>query len=289
MHIADRAVYVRTGMPLGARQTQREPVSVGRLVPRTNSRFELIAAQHEALPSHFGDLFGLLLQAAYAAEGVGRPVLMPLWAEEGMHRAYAMLRLIDRRAQYDRGRVKNGFTTEVECALARSLACAYRSLATAKEDEVVQCSALLREVVLNLGALFGGGGGVIVRTAMERLSMPAYKRRALVLAASELMINALTHAFGSASRDGRIEITLRLLDDGRARLRVADNGAGFGARRPNTATGIAGGLADLVEADLTYGRTADWTTVAEIVFPVESAAAARTIDEARHPACAGAR
>jgi hypothetical protein len=273
MHIADQAVYAWTGMPLSAKPAFGEPVSVGQIVPLPNSRFELLAAQNEALPSHLGDLLGLLLQAVYAADNIGHPALMPLWAEEGMHRAYAMLRLLDRRAERDRGRVTGGFTARVECALARSLASAYRSLATAKEDEIVPCSALLREVVLNLGALFAGGSGIIVRTVIERLHLPAYKRRALVLAASELLVNTLTHAFNGSSHEGRIEVSLRLRDDKRACLRVADNGAGFGLGRPNTAVSVAGGLAGLVEADLAYYRTAEWTTVAEIVLPVEGAAA----------------
>jgi two-component sensor histidine kinase len=90
------------------------------------------------------------------------------------------------------------------------------------------------------------------------------------------MIDALTHAFGHTPQDGRIEVSFRQLDDKRACLRVADNGSGFGACRPNTATSIAGGLAVLVEADLRYRRVADWTTVAEIVFPIEHATPART-------------
>jgi two-component sensor histidine kinase len=281
MHIAEQAVYAWTGTPLD------EPVSIVPQMSQPNSRFELIAAQGESLPSDLGDLLGLLLQAAYSAEGTGRPLLAPLWAEEGMHRAYAMLRLFDRRAKRHRGRARNGFTAKVECALAHSLASAYRSLATAEEEEVVQCATLLREVALNLGALFGGGSGIVVRTVIERLHLPAYKRRALVLSASELMINALTHAFSAAARDGRIEVSLRQVDEKRACLRVADNGSGLGARRPDTATSIAGGLADLIEADLTYGRTAGWTTIAEIVFPIACAASSRTariIDMAHHSA-----
>jgi two-component sensor histidine kinase len=281
MHIADQAVYAWTGTPFD------EPFSVGPRMPQPNSRFDLIAAQGESLPSELGDLLGLLLQAAYSAESTGHLVLAPLWAEEGMHRAYAMLRLFDRRAKRHRSRARNGFTARVECALAHSLASAYRSLATAEEEELVQCATLLREVALNLGALFGGGSGIVVRTVIERLHLPAYKRRALVLCASELMINALTHAFPAAARDGRMEVSLRQVDEKRACLRVADNGSGFGARRPDTATGIAGGLADLVEADLTYGRTAHWTTIAEIVFPIACATSSRTariIDMAHHSA-----
>jgi hypothetical protein len=287
MHIAERAADAWTEMPLGMQPAPRGPIPTDQMNPLPDSRFELVATQNERLPAHLGDLLGLLLQAAYASDGIGRPVLMPLWAEEGMHRAYAMLRLLDMRIDRDRERERHGLTAGVECALARSLASAYRSLATASEDAIVPCSALIRDVVLNLGALFGGRNGVVVRTVIERISLPAFKRRALVLSASELMINALTHAFREAAWPGRIEVSLRVLDDKRACLRVADNGVGFGSRSPDNAVSIAGGLAGLVEADLTYHRTADWTTVAEIVFPVEIAARARTarmIDLAQHRA-----
>jgi two-component sensor histidine kinase len=130
---------------------------------------------------------------------------------------------------------------------------------------------VLRDVVLNLGALFGGGNGLVVRTIIERINLPGYKRRALVLCASELTINALTHAFRGAAGDGRIDVSLCLLDNTRACLRIVDNGAGFASRRPDTAVSIAGGLAGLLEAELTYDRTGSSTTVAEVVFPVEPA------------------
>jgi two-component sensor histidine kinase len=235
------------------------------------SRFELIAAQSNALPPHLGDLLGVLLQAAAATESVGRPVLLPLWTEEAIHRAYAMLRLLSRQAERERGRVKDIFAAGVEFALARSLATAYGSLASPIEDEVVPCADSLAEIILNLGALFTRGDRIVVRTCIEPLSLPAYKRRALVLCASELMINAITHAFRGGSPDARIEISLLRLGNQSACLRVADNGVGFDRRRPDTSLSIAGGLAGLVESDLTYYRTADWTTTAEIVFPIEDA------------------
>ena len=268
MQIAESAVHAWTGLPGPLRPASSEP--------RSASRFELIATQNERLDAHIGDLLGLLLQAAYAADGSGRPVLKPLWTEEGMHRAHATLRLLDRRAERDRGRTRTGFMADVDCALARSLSAAYRSLATASEDAIVPCSMVLRDVVLNLGALFGGGNGIVVRTVIERINLPAYKRRALVLCASELMINALTHAFRDAVGDGRIDVSVCLLDDRHAGLRVVDNGAGFGSRRPDTSVSIAGALAALMESDLTYDRTADGTTVAEVVFPVEPVARPRT-------------
>lgn len=64
-----------------------------------------------------------------------------------------------------------------------------------------------------------------LRTDVERLARPAFQRRALVLAASELVVNALSHAFGSR-RQGRHVVSFRMVSRRRARLVVADDGAG---------------------------------------------------------------
>jgi two-component sensor histidine kinase len=232
------------------------------------SRFERIAADNENLPPHFGDLVALLLQAVYIDEGAWRPVLQPLWAEEGMHRAYAMLRLLERRTETHPDGARSMLAANDERALARGLAGCYRSLTGMGEGDFVPCSPVLRELAQNLSALFGGNNGVVVRTEIERISLAAYRRRALVLCASELLVNALTHAFGASSRNARVELSLRRLDERRACLRVADNGIGFSAGSPKPWSSVAGGLADLLEARLRYRRTSEWVTVAEVTFPL---------------------
>ena len=49
---------------------------------------------------------------------------------------------------------------------------------------------------------------VRIDTDIERMALSADKRRALVLTASELVVNALTHAFRGGS-GGRIGVSLR--------------------------------------------------------------------------------
>ncbi len=226
-----------------------------------------MAATVERLRPHSATLLGILLNVPDWGCETGRPVLKPLWAEAAMHRAYALLRLLGTRTERAAQRIDDDLTMGVECALAESLAAAYRTLACGPDDGILPCSGLLREVVLNLGALFGSEG-VVVSTTVERLSLPAYKRRALVLCASELTINALTHGFVRSHPRGRIEVSLGLLDGERARLSVADNGAGFRDGRPDCARSVAGGMADLLEADLVYRATPEWTTISEVVFPI---------------------
>jgi two-component sensor histidine kinase len=116
-----------------------------------------------------------------------------------------------------------------------------------------------------MGSLFGGPANITLETNIEEAWLPAYKRRALVLAASELVSNALLHAFWGRTA-GKIEVGLTA-QDSTACLRVADNGRGFTDASPNLDYGVGAGLAALLEADIAYDRVAGWT-IAEIEFPL---------------------
>ncbi len=121
------------------------------------------------------------------------------------------------------------------------------------EREARPSASVLRDVVAGLGALFGRPSGVIVATEIKALSLPSYKRRALVLAANELVVNSLLHAF-HGRRTGVIEIALTVRAAKSASLCVADDGIGFTGQRPNLNCGVAAGLAGLLEAELEYAR-----------------------------------
>jgi hypothetical protein len=155
---------------------------------------------------------------------------------------------------------------DLEMALACDIAVQFRELEVGGEREVLPCSAVLRNVVMGVGALFGHPANITLTTKIEEVSLPAYKRRALVLAAAELVSNALLHAF-HGRRAGLIDVCLTANGAGSACLRVADNGIGFTGVPANLACGIAAALAGLVEAGLAYDLIAGWT-IAEIAFPV---------------------
>jgi two-component sensor histidine kinase len=178
------------------------------------------------------------------------------------------MRLIGARSRRGSPTRPNPIAAQVEDFATRDLAAKFRELETSAERAVLPCSTVLRHVVSDLGTLFGCPANIALETTIERVSLPGYKRRALVLAACELLCNALLHAF-PGHRTGLIDVGLTF--QGRsARLRVADNGVGFGDILPNLTCGVAAGLADLLEADLAYTRTAGWT-IAEICFPARGA------------------
>ncbi len=208
------------------------------------------------------DLAGILLTSAFPVNDGGCQVLRPLWAEEAMHRAYGFIRLLATR---NRHRHSSRDTAGPGDAIAGDLAVRFRELETGAVRAVVPCSAVLTKVVSGLVALFGCPANVAIRTNIEEVFLPAYQRRALVLAASELVNNALLHAF-RGRESGLIDVSLTTRGLGTAGLRVTDNGIGFTGSPPNLHCGVASGLAGLLEADLAYGRVAGWT-IASIRFP----------------------
>jgi len=235
-------------------------------MPPVRSKFESLAVLTHTVPSSARELIGVLLAATVLTGDGGSEVLRPLWAEEVMHRAYGFVRLVDaRNSRRSSPRMSPGFVG-LDCIVARDLAARFRELELDGEREPRPCAAILREVVAGLGVLFGRPAGIIVVTAIEPVSLPSYKRRALVLATTELVFNSLLHAFRGRVT-GLIDVCLTVHGTEAASLSVADDGIGFAGARPNLSCGVAAGLADLLEADLAYDRN-DGRTIAQIAFPL---------------------
>jgi hypothetical protein len=262
-HVLDVLEYTRD-------QTQTWPVFLPSPVPapiRTTrrSRFETLGSLAANLSPRLEHVVNVLLAACCPAKSAGPVVLQPLWAEEAMHRSCTMLRLLDARGN----RCNDPAGIRIDEGLACHLAVLFRSLDVDSVNRDLPCANLLRDVVTDLVALFGperGSDHVTLDTTIERLRLPAYKCRALVLAAAELVMNALLHAFPGRAR-GRIEVNLTLPGPLRARLQVADDGIGLCTGQPDLHRGVAAGLADLLESDLVYIQTSN-RTIAEIEFPV---------------------
>jgi two-component sensor histidine kinase len=238
-------------------------------MPSVPSEFESIVLLSGELPPKDGDLINVLLASAHLVNDSGCEVLRPLWTEEAMHRIHGFMRLIGARSRRGSRTRQNPIAAAVEDFAARDLAAKFGELETSAERAVLPCSTVLRDVVSDLGTLFGCPASIALETRIERVLLPGYKRRALVLAACELLCNALLHAF-PGHETGLIEVGLTFLGRRSACLRAADNGIGFGDILPNLTCGVAAGLADLLEADLAYTRAAGWT-VAEICFPARGA------------------
>ena len=213
------------------------------------------------------ELVSVLLAACILRDPTEIPALRPLWAEEAMHRAYTMLRLVHRAhrfSHYDEPAVQQ----RDRCIAARLAASLY-ALQTEGMHSRTSCSGILAQIVQDLVLLFGRGlGEVQIVTNIDELTLSAYRRRALILLVNELVCNALTHAFAKRA-SGVIQVSLRTVDRALVELHVADNGAGLSLATIKPSCSVSGGLASLLAGDLRYCCTRLWSTRAELRFPLD--------------------
>ena len=211
------------------------------------------------------ELLALLMGGCNSAGAHSNSVLRPLWANEEMHRAYAINRLfqgITTQSVIEDDSVETSSEFDAACKLVTC----FRSLAIVKEAELVPCSETLRETARLLVEVLGAGAGNIsIQMLAVPLMLPAYQRRALVLLMCELVMNSLLHAFHGRTT-GRILVELSQVGAAHARLRVLDDGV-WADRTINSDCGaVSRDLADLLGSDLTYLRAARHWTIAEVDF-----------------------
>jgi two-component sensor histidine kinase len=234
------------------------------------SRFEQIASAAAGVSPERIRLLGILLAAGSAASCGGRPVLRPVWATEALHRSHNVARLIGCLEQ--RMPVGQGQSPDFETRLGVQLAATFDSLAITYDEEPRACSEPLRAVVRDLVELFGPAAGPIaVTTRVDRLTLSAFRQRALVLMANELVTNALLHAFQNQHL-GRITLELSVLDRHTARLIVTDDGdcVADRTRRCSARCSVLDYLADLLETELVYRSSAGSGVIAEVEIPLRT-------------------
>jgi hypothetical protein len=183
------------------------------------SGFKCIARSSLGLSHQRRALLSCLFGSGLTEDRSGPAVLRPLWANDAMQRAYDMVRLT---AALDAASPAGGApqaTFAVESRVAAELALTYRQLSAHDAQDQVPCSGSLRTVLRNVVELFGMPfGGPELRTDIQSMTMPAFQCRALVLAASGLVMSALTETFAPVRR---IDVELTPLGFGVMRLRTA--------------------------------------------------------------------
>ncbi|HVJ51722.1 MAG TPA: hypothetical protein VM689_04635 [Aliidongia sp.] len=214
-----------------------------------------------------GTMLGILFDAASPIARGGLPALRPLWAEEAMNRAANLLRLV-LLLEYRRWAGGQSPTDlALECAHAMALAGFYGSLDVDHGDNVVPCTALLRGLMERLVKLFGPTvGRVTLSVELDRLMLPADKRRALALMSSELIIHALLDGFRGRDQ-AVIAATLECGSDGQIRFRIEDDGEPpASSNRPGSSHAMIGTLAGVLDAEIVYRRSPMGGMTAEFLF-----------------------
>jgi two-component system, sensor histidine kinase PdtaS len=191
----------------------------------------------------------------FETEGLNRQAV---WAEEEMHRAASLQHLAAdlERLLHGGGFDRNNRVRTIR--RAQALMAAYQNLDLSGGSGQRSCAEDLRDIAGGLVETFGHTvGAFVLSLELQPLLLAGEVRRALLLAASALVVNALRHAF-VGRQTGIVQIRLchdRMHQKGV--LFVADDGvdpddlpAGCGLGR-----GIVRELADVLEGDVIWRRS----------------------------------
>jgi two-component sensor histidine kinase len=194
-----------------------------------------------------------------------------VWADEAMHRATNLRHLatnLDRLLESGRIASSNRSRT---LQRANALVSAYQSLDRAGAAGPRSCAQDLSDIAGGLVEIFGYTvGSLVLSLDLQPLRLAGERRRALLLAASELVVNALRHAF-AGRQAGTIRIALHhdqasqegvltVADDGVGPDELAD-GAGHGCS-------IVRKLADVLDGDAVWRRSSMGGTETILSFPL---------------------
>jgi two-component sensor histidine kinase len=181
-----------------------------------------------------------------------------VWMAEAAHRAANLEQIATNLPRLiDRGRVGSNDPSRT-IRQANRLAKTYRSLDSSDGRGSFSCAPELKNIAYGLTAIFGHSvGSVNLWLDIQPLMLEQEERRALLLAASELVMNALRHAF-VGRHSGTIRISLHW-DEAREEgvLEVADDGKGPDDVVAGTGLGhgIIRGLADVLDGSIAWRRS----------------------------------
>lgn len=231
---------------------------------RPASRFVRMVEAAEDVGQRRQEVLGLLLRTTLPLTCGGRPLLKPIWASEAMHRAYDMVWLVAQLEQCAPLPAQCFLAARAEHQIAAEIDATIRALDLADEHRVLPSSGLLRTLVRDLVELFGPVAGPLqFDTCIEPLLLPAYRRRALILAAGALVGNAL-----GQRAIGGISVALRLQQPGRASLRVATDRPWPSLEEAVQPCGIVADMASLLESEPVAAAGPRGGSAVEIDFPV---------------------
>jgi hypothetical protein len=156
------------------------------ILPRVVHQREVDHCRHRA------NLLEVLVGMAFPVP-TDCPSLRAIWAVEAMNRSLNMLRLVMLHEARWAQRPQSSLCAQLELGLGKQLSLLFASLTIPKEyNRRRPCSDALSGIIIGLDALFGSiAGEVVLSTDLPPISLPSRKRRALVLAAAELVTRLL--------------------------------------------------------------------------------------------------
>lgn len=176
-----------------------------RIVSQPASRLEILAQGAAAISASRQGMLGALLSTTVPSAKSGPAALRPLWVNEAMQRACDFVTLF---GWVERDRSRTPSALEAEWHLVRELTSLYAALDNDDGAASYPCSQAIRTAARDHVELFGSGSEPMkVFTAVDRLTLPAYRQRALVLVVCRLVIEAL-HRVAARHGPSRLVVVL---------------------------------------------------------------------------------
>jgi hypothetical protein len=198
-----------------------------------------------------------------------------LWIREASRRASAMLNLFLLLETKTWAHTKPSISAQLDCVLVETLLENYRELEAKPDRAICSCSGTLRSIVTGLVELFGPTIGTLeIKTEIAQFWLSSKSRRALILVASEIVLNLVLHAFGARSY-GKIGLSVKLLNPETACLAVDSNGWQFDQSNDIGSLSIIGGLTRILDGEYIVRRPSSGGTRMEITFPIIQRQAAK--------------
>jgi two-component sensor histidine kinase len=212
-------------------------------------------------------LLAALLSSAGHRIDTGCSTLRPLWAMEAIQRSLNFLKLSLIREARVAALPDEHATTVTALTLATHLASLYQSIANASVRQMVSCSPVLRSLVEDLVALFGPDTGTVgVETDIESITLPAFQWRALILAASDLVMSSLLYSSHERGH-GHLTVELYIVAPNLACLTVGDD-TNLANRIAGDEGGVADEMAGLLASSVARQHFGPCGTMRKITFPV---------------------
>lgn len=151
-----------------------------------------------------------------------------------------------------------------------ALAAKYAELgATADPSVALPCGMMLEQITTALVAIFGRGSPIDLRLGLDDIDLMPDRRRAMILIASELLINALKYAF-SGRGSGVIHISLGTRGEV-CELLVEDDGIGLTGTEPSgSESGLVAAMTGLLDGHFERGGRLGGGARLSIIFPLHA-------------------
>lgn len=213
------------------------------------SRLEALVRGTAAISASRQGMLGALLATTLPSTRHGLAALRPLWANEAIQRACDFVTLFG-RVERDLSRTPaRAAALEAEWRLVQELTSLYASLDNDDDATLFACSHAIRTAARDHVELFGSGSDPMrVCTAVDRLALPAYRQRALVLVTGRLVIEAL-HRIAGRHGASRLIVLLAAKSAGSATLTVAQDLSGPYRVPDARPSELTQDLASLLECD----------------------------------------